>query len=114
MSKFFIHRPIFAIVISIIIVIVGLISATQLPVAQYPQISPPTISVSTSYTGANAAVVNDTIAQVIEQQVNGTQGMDYMNSTSSDTGRYSLSVVFETGMLLSPMPACQVQSKPLA
>jgi len=97
LSKFFIHRPIFAIVISIIIVIVGLISATQLPVAQYPQISPPTISVSTSYTGANAAVVNDTIAQVIEQQVNGTQGMDYMNSTSSDTGRYSLSVVFETG-----------------
>ena len=97
MSKFFIHRPIFAIVISIIIVIVGLISATQLPVAQYPQISPPTISVSTSYTGANAAVVNDTIAQVIEQQVNGTQGMDYMSSTSDDSGEYSLDVKFELG-----------------
>ena len=97
MSKFFIHRPIFAIVISIIIVIAGVISATQLPIAQYPQISPPTISVSTSYTGANASVVNETVAQIIEQQVNGTQGMDYMSSNSDDTGRYSLSVVFETG-----------------
>ena len=95
MSKFFIHRPIFAIVISIIIVIAGVISATQLPIAQYPQISPPTISVSTSYTGANASVVNETVAQIIEQQVNGTQGMDYMSSNSDDTGRYSLSVVFE-------------------
>jgi HAE1 family hydrophobic/amphiphilic exporter-1 len=97
LSKFFIHRPIFAIVISIIIVIVGLISAVQLPIAQYPQIAPPTISVGTSYTGANASVVNDTVAQIIEQQVNGTQGMDYMSSTSNDTGRYSLSVVFDTG-----------------
>ena len=97
MSKFFIHRPIFAIVVSLIIVIVGAISATQLPIAQYPQISPPTISVSTTYTGASAAVVNDTVAQIIEQQVNGTQGMDYMSSNSDDTGRYSLQVVFETG-----------------
>ena len=90
MSKFFIHRPIFAIVISIIIVLVGLISAVQLPIAQYPQISPPTVTVSTSYTGANSKVVNDTVAQVIEQQVNGTQGMDYMSSNSNDTGYYSL------------------------
>ena len=97
MSKFFIHRPIFAIVISIIIVILGAISATQLPIAQYPQISPPTISVGTSYTGANASVVNETVAQIIEQQVNGTQGMDYMSSNSDDTGRYSLSVTFKTG-----------------
>ena len=97
MSKFFIHRPIFAIVVSLIIVIIGAISATQLPIAQYPQISPPTISVSTTYTGASAAVVNDTVAQIIEQQVNGTQGMDYMSSNSDDTGSYSLEVVFETG-----------------
>jgi len=76
---------------------VGLISAVQLPISQYPQISPPTISVGTSYTGANASVVNDTVAQIIEQQVNGTQGMDYMSSTSNDAGRYSLSVVFDTG-----------------
>lgn len=97
MSRFFIHRPIFAIVISIIIVILGSISAFNLPIAQYPQISPPTVSVSTNYTGANAAVVNETVAQVIEQQVNGTQGMDYMNSNSDDTGRYNLSVTFEVG-----------------
>ena len=97
MSKFFIHRPIFAIVIALLIVIVGILAAIQLPIAQYPQIAPPTVSVSTTYTGANAQVVNETVAQVIEQQVNGTQGMDYMSSNSDDTGRYSLSVVFEVG-----------------
>ncbi len=95
MSKFFIHRPIFAIVISLLMVIIGVISAFQLPIAQYPQISPPTINVSTTYVGANSKTVNETVAQVIEQQVNGTQGMDYMSSTSSDSGRYSLSVVFD-------------------
>ena len=97
MSKFFIHRPIFAIVIALIIVIVGLLSAVQLPIAQYPQISPPTISVGTTYTGASASVVNETVAQIIEEQVNGTQGMDYMSSNSDDTGRYSLSVTFNVG-----------------
>ena len=97
MAKFFIHRPIFAIVISLIIVLVGILAGIQLPIAQYPQISPPTVSVSTSYTGANAEVVNQTVAQVIEDKVNGTQGMDYMSSNSDDTGRYSLSVVFEVG-----------------
>lgn len=97
MAKFFIHRPIFAIVISLLIVIIGVLAALQLPIAQYPQISPPTISVSTTYVGANAKTVNDTVAQVIEQQVNGTQGMDYMSSTASDNGRYSLNVVFELG-----------------
>ena len=97
MAKFFIHRPIFAIVISLIIVLVGILAGIQLPIAQYPQISPPTISVSTTYTGANAEVVDATIAQAIEQQVNGTDGMDYMSSNSDDTGRYSLQVVFEVG-----------------
>ena len=97
MAKFFIHRPIFAIVIALIITLVGILAALQLPIAQYPKISPPTISVSTTYTGANAGVVNETIAQVIEQQVNGTDGMDYMSSNSDDTGRYSLSVVFNVG-----------------
>ena len=97
MAKFFIHRPIFAIVIAIIIVLVGILAGLQLPIAQYPQISPPTISVSTSYTGANADVVNETIAQIIEQQVNGTDGMDYMSSNSDDTGRYNLQVVFQVG-----------------
>ena len=97
MSKFFIHRPIFAIVIALIIVIGGVLSAVQLPIAQYPQIAPPTVSVSTTYIGANAKTVNEAVAQIIEQQVNGTQGMDYMNSNSNDTGSYSLSVVFDLG-----------------
>ena len=97
MAKFFIQRPIFAIVISLILVIVGTLAAFSLPVAQYPQISPPTVSVSTTYTGANANVINETVAQVIEQQVNGTQGVDYMSSSSDDSGKYSLSVVFTLG-----------------
>lgn len=97
MSKFFIHRPIFAVVIALIIVIVGVISALQLPIAQYPQISPPTVTVSTSYIGANSKVLNETVAQIIEQQVNGTQGMDYMKSSISDNGFYNLQVVFEMG-----------------
>ena len=109
MAKFFIHRPIFAIVISLLIVLVGILAGIQLPIAQYPQISPPTVSVSTNYTGANAEVVDQTIAQVIEQQVNGTQGMDYMSSNSDDTGRYSLSVVFEVGTD-SDMDAVKVQN----
>lgn len=98
MAKFFIERPIFAIVISIMIVLAGLIAGLNLPVAQYPQIQPPTVSVSTSYTGANSDVVNQTVAQIIEQQVNGVQGMNYMTSNSDDTGRYSLSVVFDLGV----------------
>lgn len=97
MAKFFIQRPIFAIVISLILVIVGTLAAFSLPIAQYPQISPPTVSVSTTYTGANANVINETVAQVIEQQVNGTQGVDYMSSSSDDSGIYSLSVVFTLG-----------------
>ena len=109
MSRFFIHRPIFAIVIALGITLLGLISAVQLPIAQYPQISPPTVSVSTSYTGANASVINQTIAQVIEGQVNGTQGMDYMSSNSDDTGSYRLQVVFDLG-IDSDMDAVKVQN----
>lgn len=109
MARFFIHRPIFAIVISLIIVIVGIISGLQLPIDQYPQISPPTISVSTTYTGANASVVNNTVAQIIEQKVNGTQGMDYMSSTSDSTGSYSLSVKFDLDTV-GDMDAVNVQN----
>lgn len=95
MSKFFIRRPIFAIVISLIIVLLGLISLSTLPIAQYPQISPPTIRLSVNYTGANASIVNQTVAQVIEDQLNGVENMDYMSSTSSNSGSYSLSIVFD-------------------
>jgi len=97
MAKFFINRPIFAIVIAILITLGGGIAAFRLPVAQYPQITPPQVSVSTQYTGANADVVEKTVAQVIEQQVNGVAGMVAMTSTSSDSGRYSMNVKFELG-----------------
>ena len=97
MSKFFINRPIFAIVIAIVITLVGLISMMNLPIARYPQISPPTVSVNTAYTGATAQVVNDTVASVIETQIVGVQDMDYMTSSSSSNGSYSLTVQFNQG-----------------
>lgn len=97
MANFFIKRPIFAIVLSIFIVIGGLIAAFTLPIAQYPQITPPNINVSTSYNGANAEVVEQSIAQLIELQVNGVEDMVAMQSTSSDNGQYNLSVKFELG-----------------
>lgn len=97
MSKFFIERPIFAIVIAIIISMVGVISALNLPIAQYPQIVPPQATVSTTYVGANAEVVEQTIAQLIELQVNGVENMISMLSTSTDVGSYSLNVKFELG-----------------
>lgn len=97
MARFFIHRPIFAIVIALIIVICGTIAGLSLPVAQYPQITQPTVEVTTAYVGANSDVINKTVAQVIEEQVNGTQGMDYMNSTSDDSGSYVLTVKFDLG-----------------
>ncbi len=97
MAKFFIERPIFAIVLSIIITLIGLISATNLPVARYPQITPPQVNVSTTYTAANAKVVEQTVAQIIEEQVNGVQNMVSMLSTSANDGTYNLSVKFELG-----------------
>ena len=97
MAKFFIDRPIFAIVVSIFIVLGGLIAGVNLPIAQYPQITPPTINVSANYNGANADVVEQSIGQVIELQVNGTEGMVTMDSTSADNGVYSLNVKFELG-----------------
>lgn len=97
MSKFFIERPIFAIVIAIMITMIGVIAAFNLPVAQYPQITPPQASVSAVYTGANAQVIEQTIAQLVELQVNGVENMISMMSTSSDNGRYSLNVKFNVG-----------------
>jgi HAE1 family hydrophobic/amphiphilic exporter-1 len=96
-SKFFIERPIFASVISIIIVIAGLVSYGALPIAQYPQITPPTVSVTATYPGANAQVVAETVAAPIEQQVNGVEDMIYMSSTSASDGSYNLTVTFEVG-----------------
>lgn len=96
-SKFFIQRPIFATVLSIVIVMAGAVTLGGLPVAQYPEITPPTVEVSASYPGANATVVAETVAAPIEQQVNGVENMIYMSSTSASDGSYTLTVSFEVG-----------------
>ena len=96
-SRFFINRPIFAAVISIIITIAGLVTVLNLPISQYPEIAPPTVQVSAIYPGANAKIIADTVAAPIEEQVNGVEGMLYMQSTSTNSGTYDLTVTFETG-----------------
>jgi len=98
MSRFFINRPIFASVVAIIIIIAGLVTLGVLPIAQYPEISPPTVAVSATYPGASATVLLDTVAAPIEQEVNGVEGMLYMSSTCANDGSYNLTVTFEVGM----------------
>jgi len=96
-SRFFISRPIFAIVLSVFITLVGAIAYGGLPVTQFPEIVPPTITVTTSYPGANALTVSDTVAAVIEQEVNGVDGMIYMYSNSTADGAMNLTITFEVG-----------------
>jgi HAE1 family hydrophobic/amphiphilic exporter-1 len=96
-AETFIKRPVTAIVISIVIVLVGIISMISLPVAQYPDISPPTVSVSGNFTGADAQTVEQTTTTAIETQVNGTPGMTYMSSNSTSSGQSSITVNFEVG-----------------
>ncbi len=91
-SRFFINRPIFASVLSIVIFLGGIVALFTLPIAQYPEITPPTVEVSAAYPGANAQVVADTVAAPIEQQVNGVEGMTYMSSQSTNDGSYTLHV----------------------
>lgn len=95
-SKFFIDRPIFATVLAILMVLVGIITVKSLPVAQYPNITPPTVMVSASYPGADAETIAKVVGEPIEQQVNGVEGMMYMSSNSS-AGSYSLTITFENG-----------------
>lgn len=97
MSRFFIERPIFANVIAIVIVILGLVAVFKLPVSQYPEIVPPTIQVTTLYPGASAEVIATTVGIPIEQAVNGVEDSLYMSSTSSSDGTYTLTVTFEVG-----------------
>lgn len=109
-SKFFINRPIFATVLALIIVVAGLVTLNILPVAQFPDITLPTVQVSAVYPGANAETVAQTVGIPIEQQVNGVDGMLYMSSTSSSSGAYSLTITFAVGTDID-MATVQVQNR---
>ena len=96
-SAYFIDRPRFAIVISVVMVLLGMLAIIVLPISQYPEITPPQIVVKTTYPGANAEVLVDTVAVPIENQINGVENMLYMSSTSDDSGNYTLTITFEVG-----------------
>jgi hydrophobe/amphiphile efflux-1 (HAE1) family protein len=96
-SRFFIDRPIFATVLSIVIIAVGLVAYVALPVSQWPEVAPPTITVSTQYPGASSEVVANTVATPLEQEVNGVEGMLYMLSNSTGDGRMTLTITFKPG-----------------
>src|SRR5207245_1686605 len=97
-ARFFVDRPIFATVISVVITLAGLVAVFTLPVAQYPDVTPPTVLVTALYPGANAETVRDTVAAPIEEQVSGVEGMTYMSSQSTNDGAYTLTVTFKLGM----------------
>src|SRR6202047_215457 len=109
-SHFFIDRPIFAAVVSIVFVIVGAVSFSRLPVAQYPEIAPPVVNVVGQYPGASAEIVAATVVSPIEDQINGVENMMYMSSNSSADGRFSIAVTFELGTNLD-IAQVQVQNR---
>ena len=96
-SRFFIDRPIFAGVVSVIIILIGLFAYPSLPVSQYPPIAPPTVQVVAFYPGASAEVLADTVATPLEQEINGVEDMIYMSSSSTSDGRLTITVTFALG-----------------
>src|ERR1700758_3479907 len=94
---FFIERPIFAIVLAILIVVFGAVAAPSLPIAQYPEIAPPTVVVTASYPGASAETLAETVATPLEEAINGVEGMIYMSSSSTGDGNVSITVTFRQG-----------------
>lgn len=109
-SKFFIDRPIFATVIAILMILAGVLTVKTLPVAQYPEITPPTVQVSAVYPGADAQTVAETVGVPIEEQVNGVEGMMYMSSNSGADGSYGLTITFEVGTDID-MATVKVQNR---
>src|SRR6195256_5544983 len=109
-SRFFIDRPIFASVLSIVFVILGAVAFFRLPIAQYPEIAPPIINVTGQYPGASADVVASTVVAPIEEQINGVENMLYVSSNSSADGRFTISVTFDLGTNLD-IAQVQVQNR---
>jgi multidrug efflux pump len=97
MARFFINRPIFALVIAIIIMLAGLLAIVTLPVSQYPPIAPPQISINANYPGASAQTLQDTVTQIIEQKMNGLDNLIYMSSTSDSSGAATTTLTFKAG-----------------
>src|SRR6187431_3304158 len=109
-SHFFIDRPIFAAVISIVFVILGAVAVGRLPIAQYPDIAPPVVNVTGQYPGASAEVVASTVVTPLEQQINGVENMLYVTSNATGDGRFTIAVTFELGTNLD-IAQVQVQNR---
>ncbi|UDD13037.1 efflux RND transporter permease subunit [Klebsiella pneumoniae] len=112
MSKFFIHRPVFAWVLAIIMMIAGGLAILQLPIAQYPTIAPPAVAISATYPGADAQTVQDTVTQVIEQNMNGIDNLMYMSSTSDSAGSVTITLTFKSGTVWGGDRLCMDGSSP--